>query len=103
MTEEQRAIFSRVLDTNWEIKELMEETKKTGKWEKVLAKSKEHQEAVKELKESMAKHLPSPKDLRVFFCVQQFATSPSINTVARGVSTYPIGIRICSKHFLIPR
>jgi hypothetical protein len=53
MTEEQKAIFSRVLDTNWEIKELMEETKKTGKWEKVLAKSKEHQEAVKELKESM--------------------------------------------------
>jgi hypothetical protein len=53
MTDEQREIFRKVLDTHWEIKELMEETKKTGKFDKVLAKAKEHREAVDELKESM--------------------------------------------------
>ena len=53
MTDEQREIFRKVLDTNWEIKELMEGAKKTGKFDKVLAKAKEHREAVDELKESM--------------------------------------------------
>jgi len=53
MTNEQREIFRKVLDTNWEIKELMEGAKKTGKFDKVLAKAKEHREAVDELKESM--------------------------------------------------
>jgi hypothetical protein len=53
MTEEQRVIFRKVLDTNWEIKELMEGVKKTGNFDKLLEKSKEHQAALKELKESM--------------------------------------------------
>ena len=53
MTDGQREIFRKVLDTNWEIKELMEGAKKTGKFDKVLAKAKEHREAVDELKESM--------------------------------------------------
>jgi hypothetical protein len=50
MTNEQREIFRKVLDTNWEIKELMEGAKKTGKFDKVLEKAKEHREAVDELK-----------------------------------------------------
>ena len=49
MTNEQSAIFRRVLDTNWEVKELME----SGKWEEARLKSKEHHEAVNELKSSM--------------------------------------------------
>ena len=56
MTEEQRVIFRKVLDTNWEIKELMEEVKKTGNFDKLLEKSKEHQAAVAELKESMGEY-----------------------------------------------
>ena len=49
MTNEQSAIFRRVLDTNWEVKELME----SGNWEGARLKSKEHHEAVNELKASM--------------------------------------------------
>jgi hypothetical protein len=49
MTNEQSAIFRRVLDTNWEVKELME----SGDWNKARLKSKEHHEAVEELKASM--------------------------------------------------
>lgn len=53
MTNEQREIFRKVLDTNWEVKELMEGAKKTGKFHDVLEKAREHQAAVAELKESM--------------------------------------------------
>lgn len=49
MTNEQSVIFRKVLDSNWEVKELSE----AGKWTEALEKSKEHQAAVKELKESM--------------------------------------------------
>ena len=49
MTNEQSAIFSRVLDTNWEVKELTE----SGNWEKARVKAKEHHAAVEELKASM--------------------------------------------------
>ena len=49
MTNEQSAIFRKVLDTNWQLKELTE----FGNWDKVLLKSKEHYEAVNELKASM--------------------------------------------------
>ena len=49
MTNEQSAIFRKVLDTNWEVKELSE----AGKWREAMEKSKEHHAAVKELKESM--------------------------------------------------
>jgi hypothetical protein len=49
MTNEQSVIFRKVLDTNWEVKELSE----AGKWAEALEKSKEHHAAVKELKESM--------------------------------------------------
>ena len=49
MTNEQSAIFRKVLDTNWEVKELSE----AGKWTEAMKKSKEHNDAVKELKESM--------------------------------------------------
>lgn len=49
MTNEQSAIFKKVLDTNWEVKELSE----AGKWTEAMEKSKEHHAAVKELKESM--------------------------------------------------
>jgi hypothetical protein len=52
MTNEQREIFSRVLDTNWEIKELRE----AGKFDKILEKAKEHNAAVAELKESMGEY-----------------------------------------------
>ena len=49
MTNEQSAIFRKVLDTNWEVKELME----SGNWNEARLKSKEHNEAVSELKASM--------------------------------------------------
>jgi len=49
MTNEQSAIFRRVLDTNWEVKELA----KSGNWNEARLKSKEHNEAVEELKTSM--------------------------------------------------
>jgi len=49
MTNEQSAIFRKVLDTNWEVKELTE----SGNWNEARLKSKEHNEAVEELKTSM--------------------------------------------------
>lgn len=49
LTETQRAIFTKILDTNWELKELKEE----GKWNDALAKSKEHNSHVQELKTLM--------------------------------------------------
>ena len=49
MTNEQSAIFRKVLDTNWELKELTE----SGNWNEARLKSKEHNEAVEELKTSM--------------------------------------------------
>ena len=49
MTNEQSAIFRRVIDTNWEIKELGE----SGKWFEVGLKLKEYNDAVDEMKESM--------------------------------------------------
>jgi hypothetical protein len=49
MTNEQSAIFRRVLDTNWQVKELME----SGNWNEARLKAKEHHEAVSELKTSM--------------------------------------------------
>jgi len=49
MTNEQSEIFRRVLDTNWEVKELSA----AGKWKEAMEKSKEHHAAVNELKESM--------------------------------------------------
>ena len=49
MTDEQSAIFRKVLDTNWQVKELME----SGNWDEARLKSKEHNEAVSELKTSM--------------------------------------------------
>ena len=44
MTQEQSKIFERILDTNWEIKELSE----SGKWHEAHMKAKEHHEAVNE-------------------------------------------------------
>lgn len=49
MTNEQSAIFRRVLDTNWEVKELTQ----AGNWNEARLKVKEHNEAVEELKTSM--------------------------------------------------
>jgi hypothetical protein len=49
MTNEQSAIFRKVLDTNWEVKELTE----AGKWKEAMEKINAHNDAVKELKESM--------------------------------------------------
>ena len=49
MTDEQSAIFRRVIDTNWEIKELGE----SGKWLEVGIKLKEYNDAVDEMKASM--------------------------------------------------
>ena len=49
MTDEQSAIFRKVLDTNWQVKELME----SGNWNEARVKAKEHHEAVEELKTSM--------------------------------------------------
>ena len=49
MTNEQSAIFRKVLDTNWQVKELTE----SGNWNEARLKSKEHNEAVEELKTSM--------------------------------------------------
>lgn len=45
LTETQRQVFSKILDTNWELKELKEE----GKWKDALEKSKEHSGYVQEL------------------------------------------------------
>jgi hypothetical protein len=49
MTNEQSEIFRKVLDTNWQVKELME----AGNWNEARLKSKEHHEAVDQLKASM--------------------------------------------------
>ena len=49
MTDEQSAIFRKVLDTNWQVKELTE----SGNWNEARLKAKEHHEAVNELKASM--------------------------------------------------
>ena len=49
MTDEQSAIFRKVLDTNWQVKELTE----SGNWNEARLKVKEHKEAVEELKTSM--------------------------------------------------
>ena len=49
MTDEQSEIFRKVLDTNWQVKELME----AGNWNEARLKSKEHHEAVDQLKASM--------------------------------------------------
>ena len=49
MTDEQSEIFRKVLDTNWQVKELME----AGNWNEARLKSKEHNEAVEQLKASM--------------------------------------------------
>ena len=49
MTNEQSEIFRKVLDTNWQVKELME----AGNWNEARLKSKEHHEAVEQLKASM--------------------------------------------------
>jgi hypothetical protein len=49
MTHEQSLIFRKVLDTNWEVKEL----KEAGKWHEALEKVKEHNSHVKELKSAM--------------------------------------------------
>jgi hypothetical protein len=49
MTNQESAIFSKVLDTNWEVKELTA----AGDWDKARAKVKEHQAHVEELKELM--------------------------------------------------
>lgn len=49
MTNEQSEIFRKVLDTNWEMKELRE----AGKWNEMMQKTKEHNAHVQELKESM--------------------------------------------------
>jgi len=49
MTNEQSEIFRKVLDTNWQVKELME----SGNWNEARLKSKEHHEAVDQLKASM--------------------------------------------------
>jgi hypothetical protein len=49
MTEPQMEIFRKVLDTNWEMKELRE----AGKWNEMMQKAKEHNAHVQELKELM--------------------------------------------------
>ena len=49
MTNKQSAIFSKMLDTNWTVKELME----AGKYNEARIVSKEHHDLVNELKKSM--------------------------------------------------
>lgn len=49
MTNEQSEIFRKVLDTNWEVKELTE----SGKWVTALEKIKELDALKSQLKESM--------------------------------------------------
>jgi hypothetical protein len=49
MTTKQSNIFRQIVDTNCEVKKLME----AGKWRDALAKSAEHMEHVKKLKKSM--------------------------------------------------
>ena len=49
MTNKQSAIFSKMLDTNWTVKELME----AGKYNEARVVSKEHNDLVDKLKKSM--------------------------------------------------
>ena len=49
MTNKQSAIFRRVLDTNWEIKEIQE----SGNWNELKDKVQEYQAALKEFKTAM--------------------------------------------------
>ena len=49
MTDKQAAIFRRVLDTNWEIKEIQE----SGRWNELKDKVQEYQVALKEFKTAM--------------------------------------------------
>jgi hypothetical protein len=49
MTNKQSAIFSKMLDTNWTVKELME----LGKWNEAIIVAKEHHDLVSKLKKSM--------------------------------------------------
>jgi hypothetical protein len=49
MTNTESAIFRKVLDTNWEVKELQE----AGKWQEAFLKLKEHNSHVEELKSEM--------------------------------------------------
>ena len=49
MTDKQAAIFRRVLDTNWEIKEIQE----SGRWNELKDKVQEYQAALKEFKTAM--------------------------------------------------
>ena len=49
MTNKQSAIFSKMLDTNWTVKELME----LGKWNEARIVAKEHHDLVSKLKKSM--------------------------------------------------
>ena len=51
MTNKQAAIFRRVLDTNWEIKEIQE----SGRWVELAGKVQEYQAALKEFKTAMGK------------------------------------------------
>ena len=51
MTDKQSAIFRRVLDTNWEIKEIQE----SGRWVELAGKVQEYQAALKEFKTAMGK------------------------------------------------
>lgn len=49
LTEEQREVFTKILDSNWAMKELQEK----GEWLSALEKSKEHHLHVQKLKEMM--------------------------------------------------
>jgi len=49
MTDTERKIFSKVLDTNWEVKELQT----AGKWAEARVKAAEHHVHVADLKELM--------------------------------------------------
>jgi len=52
MTNEQSAIFRKVLDTNWEVKELTE----SSRWIEAIEKVKELDRLKSELKESMGEY-----------------------------------------------
>ena len=52
MTNEQSAIFRKVLDTNWEVKELTE----SSRWIEAIEKAKELDRLKSELKESMGEY-----------------------------------------------
>jgi hypothetical protein len=52
LTEEQREVFTAILDSNWETKELQER----GEWHSALEKSKELNSHIKKLKEMMGEN-----------------------------------------------